>query len=151
MTALTGLDRGATGDAYDDLSATVGKVHKPQFEKPADGSWTRDSIAQEGASLFKRNGIYYLGGAAFYQGRYSSVVAMSTNIFGPYNNWHEAVPCGGGTDYFQDKQGNWWDAYFGNDYQSPFREKPAIVRIDFDQAGKIFVSTNQPGFIRQNN
>jgi beta-xylosidase len=86
----------------DDLSGTVGEVHHPQFEKPADGSWNRGSIAQEGASLFKRNGVYYLGGAAFYKGRYSSVVAMSTNIFGPYKNWEEAVPCGGGTDYFQD-------------------------------------------------
>jgi alpha-galactosidase len=133
----------------DDLSATVGEVHHPQFEKPADGSWNHGSIAQEGASLFKRNGIYYLGGAAFYQGRYSSVVAQSTNIFGPYKNWQEAVPCGGGTDYFQDKNGNWFDAYFGNDNQSPFREKPAIVKIDFADDGKIFVAKDQPDFVLQ--
>jgi hypothetical protein len=49
-----------------------------------------------------------------------------------------------GTDYFQDKEGNWWDAYFGNDNQSPFREKPAIVKIDFDKDGIIFVSKHQP-------
>jgi beta-xylosidase len=133
----------------DDLSATVGVAHGVAFEKPADGSWTRNSVAQEGASLFKRNGIYYLGGAGFYQGRYSSVVAMSTNIFGPYQNWEEAVPCGGGTDYFQDKEGNWWDAYFGNDNQSPFREKPAIVKINFDKDGKISVSKDQPDFVLQ--
>jgi beta-xylosidase len=133
----------------DDLSATVGEAHGVAFEKPADGSWNRNSVAQEGASLFKRNGIYYLGGAGFYQGRYSSVVAMSTNIFGPYQNWEEAVPCGGGTDYFQDKDGNWWDAYFGNDNQSPFREKPAIVKIDFDKDEKISVSKNQPDFVLQ--
>ncbi len=83
-----------------DLSGVDGKPHHIEFEKPADGSWTRNSIAMEGASIFKRNGIYYLGGAAFYKGRYSSVVAMSTNIFGPYNNWEEAVPCGGGTRLF---------------------------------------------------
>ena len=135
----------------DDLSATLGEPHRIEFEKPADGSWTRGSIAMEGASLFKRNGIYYLGGAAFYKDRYSSVVAMSTNLFGPYTNWHEAVPCGGGTDYFQDKQGNWWDAYFGNDYQSPFREKPAIVKIDFDRDGKIIVAKEQPEFVLQKN
>ena len=119
------------------------------FEKPADGSWTRNSIAQEGSTLFKRNGVYYLGGAAFYLGRYSSVMAMSTNIFGPYINWQEAVPCGGGTDYFQDKQGDWWDACFGSDNQSPFREKPAIVRVDFQSDGKIFVAKEQPDFILQ--
>ena len=133
----------------DDLSATVGEPHRIEFEKPADGSWTRGSVAQEGASLFKRNGIYYLGGAGFYKGRYSSVVAMSTNIFVPYKNWEEAVPCGGGTDYFQDKAGNWWDAYFGNDNQSPFREKPAIVKVDFDKDGKIFVAKDQPDFVLQ--
>jgi beta-xylosidase len=133
----------------DDLSGTVGQPHQIEFEKPADGSWTRNSVAQEGASMFKRNGIYYLGGAAFYQGRYSSVVAMSTNVFGPYKNWQEAVPCGGGTDYFQDKNGNWWDAYFGNDNQSPFREKPAIVKIDFDKDGKISVARDQPDFVLQ--
>jgi hypothetical protein len=46
------------------------------------------------------------GGAVFYPGRYSSVVAMSANRFGLYKNWHEAVPRGGGTDYFQDQEGN---------------------------------------------
>jgi beta-xylosidase len=146
---------GSVLEMNDDLSATVGEPHRIEYEKPADGSWTRGSIAMEGASLFKRNGIYYLGGAAFYKApgsdsvRYSSVVAMSTNLFGPYTKWHEAVPCGGGTDYFQDKEGNWWDAYFGNDNQSPFREKPAIVKIDFAPDGKIFVATNQPDFVLQ--
>ena len=131
----------------EDLSGIVGEPHAIAFEKPADGSWNRNSVAMEGASLFKFKGIYYLGGAAFYQGRYSSVVAMSTNIFGPYKNWHEAVPCGGGTDYFQDRDGHWWDAYFGNDNQSPFREKPAIVLVDFDREGKIFVAKDQPDYV----
>jgi beta-xylosidase len=131
----------------EDMSGLAGEPRAVAWEKPADGTWTRGSIAMEGASLFKRNGVYYLGGAAFYQGRYSSVVAMSTNIFGPYKNWHEAVPCGGGTDYFQDKEGNWWDAYFGNDNQSPFREKPAILRVDFQPDGRLSVAKEQPGFI----
>jgi len=59
------------------------------------------------------------------------------------------LPCGGGTDYFQDKNGNWFDACFGNDNQSPFREKPAIVKNDFDKNGKILVATNQPDFVLQ--
>jgi hypothetical protein len=50
---------------------------------------------------------------------------------------HEAVPSGGGTDYFEDRQGNWWDCFFGNEDQAPFREKPAMVAIEFDKDGKI--------------
>ena len=138
-----------------DMSGFDGEPHRIAYEKPADGSWTRSSIGQEGATIFKRNGIYYLGGAAFYKApgsdsvRYSSAVAMSTNLFGPYTKWHEAVPCGGGTDYFQDTEGNWWCAFFGNDNEAPFREKPAIVRIDFAEDGKIVVAKQQPDFVLQ--
>jgi len=135
----------------DDMSGFEGEGHRITYEPPADGSWTRSSVGQEGASLFKRNGKYYLGGAAFYKGRYSSVCAISDNLYGPYHDWHEAVPCGGGTDYFPDKEGNWWCGYFGNDNQSPFREKPAIVRIEFEADGKIHVAKNQPDFVLQNN
>lgn len=81
--------------------------------------------------------------------RYSRTMALSTNLFGPYIKWHEAVPCGGGTDFFQDKEGNWWCAFSGNDNEAPFREKLAIVKIDFTNDGKIVVSKNQPDFILQ--
>lgn len=30
-------------------------------------------------------------------GRYSPMIAVSDNIYGPYRMRHEAVPCGGGT------------------------------------------------------
>ncbi len=138
-----------------DMSGFDGEPHRISYEKPADGSWSRSSIGQEGATIFKRNGVYYLGGAAFYKApgsdsvRYSSAMAMSTNLFGPYTKWHEAVPCGGGTDYFQDKEGNWWCAFFGNDNEAPFREKPAIVKIDFADDGKIFIAKQQPDFVLQ--
>jgi hypothetical protein len=62
---------------------------------------------------------------------------------------HEAVPCGAGGGYFKDHDGNWWCTYFGNDDQSPWREKPGIVRIDFDKAGKIIVADEQPAFVLQ--
>jgi hypothetical protein len=138
-----------------DLSGFDGPAHSIEYEKPADGSWTRNTIAMEGASLFKHSGIYYLGGAAFYQPtnstspRYSSVVAMSTNIFGPYKNWEEAVPCGGGGNYFQGPDGLWYCTCFGNDDQSPWREKPGMVRIDFEPDGKIKIADEQPAFILQ--
>jgi beta-xylosidase len=130
-----------------DLSGFAGPGRRIAYEQPADGSWQRSSVAQEGVSIFKREGKYYLTGAAFYLGRYSSVAAISDNIYGPYKQWHEAVPCGGGGDYFQDKNGAWWCTFFGNDDQAPFREKPAIVRIEFDSKGLIHIAKNQPDFV----
>ena len=67
------------------------------------------------------------------------MVAISENIYGPYRWRHEAVPCGGGTGYFKDHNGQWWCSYFGNDSQSPFREMPAIVKVGFMEDGKVHV------------
>lgn len=103
-----------------------------------------NDLGTEGAELFKANGIYYLGAADTFEGRYSACMAMSDNVYGPYHSRHEAVPCAGGTGYFQDHAGAWWTSFFGNDTQAPFREKPAVVKIDFDPAGKIVVAKKQP-------
>ncbi len=119
---------------------------------PAD-LLAKTEAAMEGASLFKRNGKYYLGGAVFWNGttggRYDSVVCIADNIWGPYAQWHEAVPCGGGTNYFKDKDGNWFCCFFGNDQQSPFREKPGVIKIDFDKDDKIIMADEQPAWLLQ--
>jgi len=94
-------------------------------------------LGHEGAVLFKHGGRYYLGAADQYEGRYSLCLAMSENIYGPYSGRHEAVPCGGGGNVFRDKDGHWWCAFFGNDTQSPWREKPGIVPITFNQDGSV--------------
>ncbi len=114
---------------------------------PLPGGPTR--LGHEGASFFKANGKYYLGAADTYQGRYSSICGVADKVDGPYTMIHEAVPCGAGGNYFMDKEGNWWCTYFGNDDQSPWREKPGIVKIDFDSKGKIFVADEQPAFVLQ--
>ena len=103
-----------------------------------------NDIGHEGAVLFKANGKYYLGAVDDWEGRYSSILTISGNIFGPYRMRHEAVPTGGGTNYFKDRKGNWWCALFGNDSQSSWREKPGIVRIDFGKDGKIHIAAKQP-------
>jgi xylan 1,4-beta-xylosidase len=103
-----------------------------------------NDLGTEGAVLFKANGTYYLGAADSYEGRYSTCLAMSDTIFGPYHTRHESVPCGGGTGFFQDHAGGWWSSYFGNDAQSPFREKPAIVKVDFAPDGRVLVAAKQP-------
>lgn len=114
------------------------------------------SAAFEGASLFKRNGKYYLGGAIFIggidrttgrNGRYSSAIMISDSLYGPYRQWHEAVACGGGGNYFQAADGSWYCTYFGNDEASPFREKPGLVRIDFAADGTIRIADEQPTFL----
>lgn len=131
----------------DDMSGFAGEGHRIAYEKPADGSWDKDEIAFEGASLFKHAGKYYLTGAAFYKGRYSSVAAISDNIYGPYKQWHEAVPSGGGGNYFQDRAGIWHCTVFGNDEQVSWREKPGLVRIEFAPDGRIKIAAQQPPWL----
>lgn len=135
------------------MSDFDGPVHDIKLENPdhdpthhvarCEGRGMND-LGTEGAVLFKANGKYYLGAADDYQGRYSSCVAMADNIYGPYSNRQESVPCGGGGNFFKDKQGDWWGSYFGNDPQSPWREKPGLVRINFAPDGKIVVAKQQP-------
>lgn len=45
----------------------------------------------EGATLFKRNGIYYLGSTDKYNDRYSMMIATSKNVYGSYTGRYEAV------------------------------------------------------------
>ena len=118
--------------------------HTPSHHAPKCAARGSNDLGTEGAILFKANGKYYLGAADGYEGRYSSCVGISDTIFGPYHTRHESVPCGGGTNFFADKDNNWWCAYFGNDNQSPWREKPGLVCIDFDPTGKIIVNARQP-------
>ena len=144
----------------EDMSGFADAGRAVEFD-PVDLAKAKDigkgqSAAFEGASLFKRKGKYYLGGAIFIggidrakgrNGRYSSAVMISDNIYGPYKQWHEAVPCGGGGNYFQDDAGHWFCTYFGNDEASPFREKPALVGVDFAPDNTIVVADEQPVFI----
>jgi xylan 1,4-beta-xylosidase len=141
----------------DDLSGLAEEPHNPKLTDPdkdpahhgANCPKARDcqDIGHEGPCLFKHDGKYYLTAADTYEGRYSSMAAISDDLYGPYHHRHEAVPGGAGGDYFQDKEGNWWCTYFGNDGQSPWREMPAIVKIEFDQSGLIHVAKNQPAFV----
>ena len=118
--------------------------HVPSHHAQRCAGRGSNDLGTEGAVLFKAHGRYYLGAADDYEGRYSTCVAMSDHIYGPYHMRHEAVPCAGGTGFFQDHAGGWWTSFFGNDTQAPFREKPAIVKVDFDAQGRITVAAKQP-------
>lgn len=106
-------------------------------------------LAHEGATIFKHNGKYYMGGADSYEERYSPCIAVADNIYGPYRMRHEAVPCGGGTGFFADKEGNWWCSMFGNDAQSHFREKVGFIRVAFCPDGRVIPALDQP-FVPKN-
>lgn len=138
----------------DDMSGFAEEPFTPILENPDTASahhaasCTRKrggtDIGHEGVSMFKHNGLYYLTAADTYQGRYSSVAAVSENIRGPYRMRHEAVPCGGGTGYIKDPEGNLWCTFFGNDSQAPFREMPAMIMVDFTKDGHIIPALKQP-------
>jgi len=118
--------------------------HNPSHHSEKCVSRGMNDLGHEGATLFKANGKYYLGAADSFEGRYSTCLGIADNIYGPYHSRHESVSCAGGTGFFKDKHGEWWTSYFGNDVQSPFLEKPAALRIDFDKNGKVIVAKKQP-------
>lgn len=91
-----------------------------------DGSF--DHVGFEGAFLLKVNDLYYLACAESYEGRYSCMVATSTNIYGPYSARYEAIPHGGHNVFFQDECGDWWSTIFNG----PVSERPAVVPIRFE-------------------
>lgn len=137
----------------DDLSGFAAPFKKIDFTDPdhdpthhAEKCSRRgmNDLGHEGAVLFKRNGKYYLGAADDYEGRYSTCIAISDNIYGPYVKRHESIPCGGGTGFFKDKNGDWWSSYFGNDSQSHFREKIGFIRASFTENGMIYPAKDQP-------
>ncbi len=135
----------------DDLS---GFAEEPRSVKLADLVYdpaTRRDPANdfgfEGATIFKANGKYYFGSTDKVHGRYSMCMGISDNIYGPYHGRHETVPCNGGSNFFKGKDGYWYTSLFGDDSSAPWREKPGIIRIDFDSDGKVIVAKEQPEFI----
>lgn len=136
----------------DDLSGYAEDWKRIEFE-PAQCIVARDrdrclrgenTLGYEGATLFKKDGLYYLGAVGNVEGRYSFVFAVSENLHGPYRMRHEAAPCAGGGNVFEDKEGRWWSTFFGNDEQSHFREKFGLLRVEFDSDGRIVTMAEQP-------
>jgi xylan 1,4-beta-xylosidase len=116
----------------DDLS---GLAELPRLLQPANDY----HVGFEGAFLFKANGRYHLACADFLgpDNEYHAMVASSDNLMGPYGDRYIAVPHGGHNNYFQDRDGNWWSTFFGNDKNAPFLERPAILRVEFGKDGRI--------------
>lgn len=115
----------------------------PRHHRPECAKQDFRHLGVEGATLFRRNGVHYLGVVDWYEGRYSFGVWMSDKVTGPWSRRHEVPGCGGG-NFFQDKNGAWWVTCFGNDETSAWREKPGLVRIDFASDDCVVIAAKQP-------
>jgi len=122
---------GKIAQMRDDMS---GLAEKPRHLAPADAK----QVGFEGAFLTKIAGRYHLICADFdKQGNYHCMTASSDRVYGQYGKRYLAVPHGGHNMLFRDKDGNWWSTFFGNDPRAPFRERPAILRVEFTPDGTL--------------
>ena len=134
-----------------DFSGFAGDWQAVAYDMPAlalaptrPATAAKGVLGFEGATVFKANGRYYLGCCEFFEGRYSFMFATSDHLLGPYRGRHEGPSGGGGGNVFRDASGQWWQTYFGNDKQMPFREKPGLAAITFDTEGRVVLSRQQP-------
>lgn len=111
----------------------TGLAEEPRLLKPANAG----QVGFEGAFIFKANGRYHLVCADFVQDEYHCLVASSDKLMGPYGDRFLAVPHGGHNMFFRDKSGAWWSTFFGNDAHAPFRERPAILPVEFGLGSEV--------------
>jgi beta-xylosidase len=119
----------------DDMS---GLAEEPRLLKPANA----DHVGFEGAFIFKVGKRYFLSCAEFNNGDYDCMVASSEDLYGPYGDRYVAIPHGGHNMFFQDKKGAWWSTFFGSDDRAPFKERPAILRVEVKD-GKVSPVSSQ--------
>ena len=105
------------------------------------GAGSFDHVGYEGMYLIKRKGTYYVSCSENFDGRYSCAVASSRSIYGPYSARYEAIPHGGHQVFFQDEVGSWWSTIFGSDDTAPWQEKPGVVPVRFDRAGRLLLDS----------
>lgn len=130
-----------------EMNGFVGEAWKL---KPANA----DRIGFEGAFVFKAHGKYYITGAEFAANPsggtgadYSCYAAVGDSLRGPFGDKFLAIPHGGHNSFFQDKAGNWWGTFFGNDPRAPFRERAAILLLEFRADSTFTFASRQPDFV----
>ena len=115
----------------------TGLAEQPRRLKPANFK----HVGFEGAFLTKMNGRYTLVCAEFNQrdgvSTYDCMAASADSLYGPYGDRYLALATAGHNMLFRDKQGQWWATYFGNDAQSPWRERPGVLPIQLDASGRV--------------
>ena len=111
----------------------TGLAETPRLLKPANA----EHVGFEGAFLFKMQGRYFLSCAEFIDNQYHCMIAGADKLEGPYGDRYLALPHAGHNMFFRDAQGAWWSTFFGNDDRAPFKERPAILRIELSSSGRI--------------
>lgn len=101
------------------------------------GADSFDHVGYEGMFIFKANGRYYLCCAEHFDGRYSCTVAMADALMGPYGPRYEALPHVGHNVVVRGRDGRWWSTYFGSDAGAPWQERPGLLPVAFDAAGRL--------------
>lgn len=127
------FQNGLIAKMNDDMNSLA---EEPRLLKPSN----HKEVGYEAAFIFKYKGKYHLLCADFNGGGktyYDCMIASSDNLFGPYSERYLAIPHAGHNIIFMDKQGQLWSTIFGHDKFSPIRERPGILKIEIDSAGKI--------------
>jgi hypothetical protein len=92
-------------------------------------------LGAAGAHVFKADGRYYLIGAAVRDrigvGCYDTFVAFADKLTGPYGSPHLMIPHGGQTTVFKGPDQQWWATFAGRDSRAVFRDRPAMVPLEF--------------------
>lgn len=133
-------DMSGLAEPYHWLKTTGTDPIKSHHSGLCEGIFGRDSfnhVGFEGAFLFKANGRYYLDCSESFDGRYSCMIATSSDLFGPYSERYEAIPHGGHNMFFKDDKGQWWSTYFGSDGGAPWQERPGILPVTISAEGKV--------------
>jgi beta-xylosidase len=99
-------------------------------------------VGFEGAFITKINGRYHLISAEFTKHddktqTYDCMAAISASIYGPYSERYLVLQSGGHNMLFKDAQGQWWSTFFGNDVKAPFKERPAILKVEIGKDNRI--------------
>lgn len=109
--------------------------------KTVDG----EQVGYEGIFLRKIHSWYVVlaaewnGGGNREDGTYDMMYAVSKTLMGPYSRRRVGVPHGGHSTLFQDKEGRWNLAIFGNDRTAPFRAMPGVVPLAIRDTGSDLV------------
>ncbi len=101
----------------------------------------KEQVGYEGVFLRKIGSWYVLsaaewnGGGNRQDGTYDMMYAVSKNLAGPYTRRRVGVWHGGHSTMFQDGNGAWYLAFFGNDRTAPFRAMPGVAPLEIRDTG----------------
>lgn len=94
-------------------------------------------VGMAGAHLFKHDGVYFLVGAHVRDrigvGCWDTFISYSKNLMGPYSTPNLMIAHGGQTTVFRGPDGTLHATFAGRDSRAVFRDRPAIVPLEFGQ------------------